>query len=276
MFFVRKPSWWWDGSWTPVGGCVPISTGCKNCWVTKWLKSHTWKTETVHTGVIKIVRGRPQWSGNLTALQDGDPLWNWPLTWPGVVNPALGPGKANLIFVVLEGDLFVAKEHVVERPKEDIDQVCAIIAASRHTGILCTKYTRQMAAYFAALDPRTVKRWHSKFWLCFSAENQECFDERWADLRPFAEAGWFVFTSLSPLLDLVTLPLDFLALGKWVIVNGECEQIKPEECRPMEADWARAIRDQCRAARIPFFMRAMHSGAYVPPDLWIREFPSLP
>ena len=156
------------------------------------------------------------------------------------------------------------KEHV-ERPKEDIDQVCAIIAASRHIGILRTKYTRQMATYFAALDPRTVKRWHSKFWLCFSAENQEYFDERWADLRPFAEAGWFVFTSLSPLLDLVTLPPDFLALGKWVIVNGECEQIKPEECRPMEADWARAIRDQCRAARIPFFMRAMHSGAYVQP-----------
>ena len=70
-----------------------------------------------------------------------------------------------------------------------------------------------MADYFAALDPRTVKRWHPKFWLCFSAENQEYFDERWADLRPFAEAGWFVFTSLSPLLAPVTLPPDFLALG---------------------------------------------------------------
>jgi hypothetical protein len=41
----------------------------------------------------------------------------------------------------------------------------------------------------------------------------------------------------------------------------------------MEADWARAVRDQCRAAGIPFFMRAMHSGEYVPPDLQIREFP---
>ena len=76
----------------------------------------------------------------------------------------------------------------------------------------------------------------------------------------------------------VTLPPDFLALGKrtWVIVNGECEQITPEECRPMEEDWARAVRDQCRAAGIPFFMRAMHSGEYVPPDLQIREFPTWP
>ena len=270
--FYRKPPWWWDWSWTPVGGCVPISPGCKNCWVPPWLKSHTWHTETVHTGAIKLVRGRAVWTGNLTALRDGDPAWNFPLTFPGVINPALGPGKPNLIFVVMEGDLFVEG-----RPEKDIDQVCATIASSRHIGLLCTKYTRQMANYFAALDPRTVRRWKSKLWLGFSAENQEWFDQRWADIRPFADAGWFVFTSLSPLLAPVTLPEDFLALGPrtWVIVNGECEKIPRDRCRPMEADWARALRDQCRAAGIPFFMRAMHSGAYVPPDLHIREFPSV-
>jgi protein gp37 len=278
--FFRKPSWWWDASWTTLGGCLPKpnSPGCNNCWVPKWLTSHTWKTETAHSGVTKLnKRGRRVWSGILTALRNGDPVWNFPLTFPGVVNPALDPEAAdpaqipNLIFVVLEGDLFVEG-----RPKEDINQVCATIAASRHIGILCTKYTRQMADYLAALDPRTVRLRKSKLWLCFSAENQECFDERWADLRPLAEAGWFVFVSISPMLAPVTLPPDFLALGKWVIVNGECEQITPEECRPMEADWARAIRNQCRAAGIPFFMRAMHSGAYVPPDLWIRKFPSWP
>ena len=132
-----------------------------------------------------------------------------------------------------------------------------------------------MAAYLSALDPRTVRKWKSKLWLCFSAETQGCFDERWPDLRPFAEAGWFVGVSISPMLGPVTLPPDALELLRWVIVNGECEQITPELCRPMDADWARAIRDQCKAAGIPFFMRAMHSGAYVPPDLRIRQFPSV-
>ena len=96
QMFVRKPSWWWDWSWTPVGGCKPKpnSPGCTNCWVPKWLTSHTWKTETVHTGVTKVnKRGRRVWSGILTALRDGDSVWNWPLKFPGVVNPALGPGK---------------------------------------------------------------------------------------------------------------------------------------------------------------------------------------
>ena len=196
-------------------------------------------------------------------------MWNRPLTCPGVENPALGPGKPNLISVVFQGDLFVEG-----RPKKDIDRVCATIAASRHIGLLLTKYTPQMAAYLAALDPRTVRVWQPKLWLGFSAENQECFDRRWPDIRPFAEAGWFVYVVISPMLAPVILPPDFLALGRWVICYGECEQINPEECRPMEADWARAIRDQCRAAGIPFFIRAMHSGAYVPPDLQIREFPS--
>jgi hypothetical protein len=113
----RKPSWWWDWSWNPVGGCKPPtnSPGCAHCWVPKWLKSHTWKTETVHTGVTKAnACGRRKWTGDLTALRDGDPMWTLPLTHPGVANPALGPRKPNLIFTVLEGDLFVEG-----RAKED-------------------------------------------------------------------------------------------------------------------------------------------------------------
>ena len=152
--------------------------------------------------------------------------------------------KPSLIFVVVEGDLFVK-----ERPKEHIDRVCRTIAASQHIGLLVTKYTAEMAAYFAALDPRTVRRYQSKLWLCFSAGNQEWFDRRWADMRALAEAGWFVFVSIAPMIGPVSLPDDFLALAKWVIVNGECEQIEPERCRPMDAAWVRAILDQCRAAK---------------------------
>jgi protein gp37 len=197
-------------------------------------------------------------------------MWNWPLTFPGVVNPALGPDKPNLIFAVVDGDLFVEG-----RPKEDINQVCATIAASKHIGLLCTKYTRQTADYFALLDPRTVKRWQPKHLLGFSAERQKWLNQRWADMRPLADAGWFVYVALSPLLEPVTLPPDFLALGPrtWVVVYGECNRWEPERCRPLDANWVRAIHDQCRKAGIPFFLRGMHTGAYVPPDLQIRQFP---
>jgi protein gp37 len=272
MFF-RKTRWYFDWSWGPCGGCPgPVSPGCTNCWAPKWLKSHTWKTETVHTGVIRLTKnGRPVWTGDLTALEDGDKVWTLPFTHPGVVNPALGVGQPNLVFCVLEGDLFGTG-----RPEGDIDRVCATIAASEHIGILCSRCTHEMARYFEALDAHTVRRWREKLWLIFSAEDQKWFYQRWADVRNLAEQGWFVGAALSPLLGSITLPEDFLRLGKWCVVSGECEIITPEECRPMSADWARALRDQCRAAGIPFFMRAMHSGEYVPPDLQIREFPAWP
>ena len=270
----RKYSWWWDTTWTPVSGCRPVSDGCKYCWSLPWLKCHTWPTETVYTGAIEeAADGSMRWTGDATALRAGDPVWNFPLTFPGVENPALGPGKPSLIFAVVDGDLFVEG-----RPTEDINRVCATLAVSKHLGLLCTKYTRQMVDYFTALDPRTVKLWQSKLLLGFSAENQKWFNQRWADVRSLADAGWFVYVALSPLLEPVMLPSDFLALGQrtWVVVYGECNRWAPELCQPMDADWARAIRDQCRAAGIPFFIRGMHTGAYVPPDLQIREFPSLP
>jgi protein gp37 len=159
--------------------------------------------------------------------------------------------------------------------KADIDRVCRTLVRSRHIGLLCTKYTKEMVAYLSTLDPRSVERWQSKLWLCFSAEDQKWFDTRWADMRPPAKAGWFVFVALSPLLGPVTLPRDFLELGKWVVVYGECNRWEPERCQPMDADLARAIYDQCKGASMPFFLRGMHTGEYVQLDLQIREFPSV-
>jgi protein gp37 len=43
----------------------------------------------------------------------------------------------------------------------------------------------------------------------------------------------------------------------------------------MDPDWGRAVRDQCKAANIAFFMKQMARGAPIPPDLRIREFPSV-
>ena len=276
MFF-RKPDWWWDATWTPVSGCRKVSPGCAQCWSLPWLKCHTWTVPTVYTGAIEeAADGSMRWTGDATALRAGDPRWDFPLTdfRDGVVNPALGPGKPNLIFAVVDGDLFYDV-----RPLADINRVCRTLVASKHLGLLCTKYTPQMVEYIASVDSRSMQRWQQKLLLGFSAENQEWFDRRWADVRGLAEAGWFVYVALSPLLEPVTLPPAFLALGKrtWVVVYGECNRWEPERCRPMEADWARAILKQCRDHGIPFFLRGMHTPGYIPPDLInIRQFPVWP
>ena len=276
--FVRKLDWWWDWTYNPVAGCRKVkgSPGCAQCWTLPWLTSHTWDVPTVYTGAIteaKDANGIVQWTGDATALRPGDPVWNFPLTFPGVENPALGPGKPNLIFAVVDGDLFYDV-----RPLEDINRVCRTLVASKHIGLLCTKYTRQMVDYFASVHLRSVPLWQSKLLLGFSAENQTWFNRRWAEMRALADAGWFVYVALSPLLEPVALPPDSLALGPrtWVVVYGECNKWDPERARPMEADWARAILKQCRGANIPFFLRGMHTPGYIPPDLVnMHKFPSL-
>jgi protein gp37 len=55
----------------------------------------------------------------------------------------------------------------------------------------------------------------------------------------------------------------------WVICGGE----SGPRARPMPADWARDVRDQCRAAGVKLFVEQMSRREQIPDDLMIREFP---
>ena len=41
----------------------------------------------------------------------------------------------------------------------------------------------------------------------------------------------------------------------------------------MDPDWARALRDQCAEAGVPFFMLQMTGREWIPVDLFVRQFP---
>jgi protein gp37 len=263
--------WWWDATLNLVGGCSPASPGCQNCYAAQVAGTKTWpyaRSARLHDGVTIVQDKRRIFNGKLTVAPKGHHLWTWALEWRGAKHPKLGPGQPSLIFVGDMSDLFHEG-----RDAEVIGSVCAIIALSDHIGLLLTKRTARMADYFGKQSRATVHRWQSKLWLGFSAERQDWCDSRWADIRPLAEAGWFVFVSIAPMIGPVRLPDAFLALGQrtWVIVAGE--QGRHTDCRYMEPQWARAVRDQCAEAGIPFFVKQMAKGAPIPPDLQIRQFP---
>jgi protein gp37 len=256
-----------------MGGCSHASPGCTNCYAQQIAGTRTWpfaESASVHQGVTQAKGRRRIFNGKLTVAPEGHPLWTWPLRWCGARSPRRGAGARSLIFVGDMSDLFHE-----DRPNDVIDRVCATIATSDHIGLLLSKRTRRMTDYFITQPLRAVHRWQAKLLLGFSAERQQEFDRRWGDMCALADAGWIVFVSIAPMIGPVQMPDDFLAFGKrvWVIVAGE--QGKHAECRDMNPNWARAIRDQCEAAGIPFFMKQMSKGKPIPPDLQIREFPSV-
>ena len=92
-------------------------------------------------------------------------------------------------------------------------------------------------------------------WLGASVENRKAA-ERIKVLRGIPAAVRFL--SVEPLLeDLGTIDLTGI---DWVIVGGE----SGHGARPMHPDWARSLRDQCRAANVAFFFKQW--GEYAPRD----------
>jgi protein gp37 len=121
-------------------------------------------------------------------------------------------------------------------------------------------------------------------WLGVSVENQAAADER--ILRLLQTPAAVRFVSYEPALG----PVDFSAFMRnsrrfeqlaaagwandlpaldWIICGGESGPGK----RPFDPDWARAVRDQCRDAGVPFFMKQIDKVREIPPDLMVREFP---
>ena len=88
--------------------------------------------------------------------------------------------------------------------------------------------------------------WPPQVWLGVSVENA-AYTHR-IDLLRQTDAA-VKFLSLEPLLG--PLPDLNLAGIDWVIVGGE----SGPGARPMQADWARDIRDQCLAASVPFHFK---------------------
>ena len=161
-------------------------------------------------------------------------------------------------------------------PTEIIRLGFGAIAASAHFGMFCSKRVQRMAAVLSAASAEEVRLWQPKCLLGFTAPGQPEFDERWPVMRALAEQGWFVYASLSPLLEPITPPEDFWQLACWVIVSGEQDE-QGVRGRDMRPEWAEAILDKCDQVGMPFFFRQMSgSGAEpIPNKLLRRDFPQL-
>ena len=144
--------------------------------------------------------------------------------------------KPRSIFVNSMSDLFHP-----DVPDSFIKQVFDVMEqAPQHRFQVLTKRPERLAELDDALT------WPSNVWMGVSVESQ-AYLPRIDLLRQTGAAVKFL--SLEPLLG----PLPALNLDgvHWVIVGGE----SGPGARPMAAEWARDVRDQCLAAGVPFHFK---------------------
>ena len=238
---------WAEATWNPIAGCTVVSPGCTNCYAMKTAAGLERRFGSVkYAGLTRVVNGNVVWTGELRLVEAA---LGQPLRWR----------RPRRIFVNSMSDLF--HENL---PDAAIDRVVGVMArAPQHRFMALTKRADRMRRYFDAAATREPL---ANLWLGVSVEDQARAEERIPQL--LATPAALRFLSCEPLLG----PLDLRAgLGApiaggaagvdWVIAGGE----SGPGARPMHADWARALRDQCRDAGVPFFFKQW--GAWAPePD----------
>ncbi len=144
--------------------------------------------------------------------------------------------KTRTVFVNSMSDLF--HEEVDE---VFIQKVFAVMRRAHwHHYQLLTKRSERLLRLDGQLQ------WQPQIWMGVSVENMD-YTYRIDHLR--GTHAHTKFLSLEPLLGPLS-DLDLTGID-WVIVGGE----SGPGSRPMQYRWVTDIRDQCRAARIPFFFK---------------------
>lgn len=255
--------------WNPVTGCARVSPGCDNCYAIR--QSHRFagvkgsKFEGVTTSGYDV---NVDWSGKVVCHED---LLDMPLRWR----------KPRAVFVNSMSDLFHD-----DVPIEFIAKVWATMTACpQHVFMILTKRPLRMKQILNVRTDRytAFDRMHPNVWLGVSCENQAMADQRIPHLLKTPAAVRFV--SYEPALGPISFenrngetmlftcqeqcPCDGTDCENeneclshseglphyrgidWVICGGE----SGPGARPMHPDWARSVRDQCKAAGVKYFFK---------------------
>ena len=156
---------------------------------------------------------------------------------PNRLSEPLRRRAPTVYFVNSMSDLF--HERV---PLDFVEHVFDVMVRTPHHRYqILTKRPKRMVSF---LKDHTAP---ANVWLGVSVENRKHGLPRIDLLRQTNAAVRFL--SIEPLLE--SLGKFDLSEIHWVIVGGE----SGPGARPMHADWARAVRDQCLAEAIPFFFK---------------------
>src|SRR6266849_5720847 len=208
---------WTDATWNPVRGCTKISPGCKHCYAETFAER------------FRGVKGHPYEQGfDLRLVPE---KLTEPFAWR----------SPKLVFVNSMSDLF--QPGVPDEYTEAVSRVMA--TADWHTYQVLTKRSQRLRDLLQGRLRFAAGK--ENIWWGVSVEDRKYGLPRVDDLRQAPARVRFL--SIEPLLeDLGEIDLTGI---DWVIVGGE----SGIRHRPIAVEWVRSIRDQCQAAKVPFFFK---------------------
>jgi protein gp37 len=208
---------WTDATLNPVRGCTKISPGCAHCYAETFAER------------FRGVPGHPYEQGFDLRLVPGK--LTEPLRWT----------RPRMIFVNSMSDLFHR-----DVPDAYIAAFARVMQlAPWHTYQILTKRSGRLRDLLRTGLRHVAAEPH--IWWGVSVEDRTHGLPRVEHLR--AAPARMRFLSIEPLLeDLGVLDLSGIS---WAIVGGE----SGPGARPLDGRWVLSIRDQCRAAEVPFFFK---------------------
>lgn len=235
---------WTHHTFNPWWGCAKVSPGCDHCYAER--------------DAARFMAGKVIWGVDAERREFGDKHWNEPLRWN---RKAAEAGERHRVFCASMADVFDKNA-----PEGARERLWALIEATPNLDwLLLTKRIgnvgRMIPDRWSVAIPKNV-------WLGASIVNQEEADRDIPKLLAVKTMG-IRFLSMEPLLGPVDLTAHLASrhsVGSdhkfsdrmgidgrihWVIAGGE----SGPHARPMHPAWAQSLRDQCKAAGVPFLFK---------------------
>jgi len=230
-------------TWNPIAmRCTPISSGCKNCW------HLTVADRLAKNPKISIVKRRVYAGKSPPFLNKRE------------LEAPLKKKKPSIIGVQFMGDIALSKISY-----DDFEKIMFIIAdAFWHTFVVLTKRPRRLKLFIETFYDKWLPTGFyvplKNLYIGVSVEDQTSLDQRTLALLEISAAVRFI--SAEPLLSEIDLKLRGYAQSgnmhstrrvflNWIIAGTESGSKR----RPAKTEWIRSLRDQCKKAGLPFFLK---------------------
>lgn len=217
---------WTDHTFNPWVGCAKVSPACDNCYAEGWAKRS----------------GQVNWGLKAERKRTTPENWKQVAKWD---KQARKSGTRVRVFCASLADVF--DDAVPRQWREDLFDLI-----DSTTNIDWLLLTKRIHLVNELVSDRMKTIMAQKCWIGATVCNQKEADR---DVPVLLDTPAYIrFLSVEPLLGHIKF-IDYWLVDEgsidWVIVGGE----SGHNARPMQPDWVRSIRDQCKRLGVPFHFK---------------------